>query len=538
MFNSIQYSEKFKQEKNQEGSRSKGYMGQDGHLGSCENKYCGLGRHCVVNGESGQAECVCMERCKLHYKPVCGSDGEFYENHCEVHRAACLKKQKVTIVHNEDCFFKGDKCKPTEYTKVKNMLLDLQSRRYVAQSEDKHVDEKIALKKILVDQMFNYFDSDSNGLVDTNELSQDFGDDGSLYITKVTTTHMGNYTCYADGYDKLFQTHILQVNVPPVIRVYPESQAREPANGSEVHISNVRYEDTGAYTCIAKNEAGVDEDISSLFVEDSARKTRDPRLIIELAQDEIHAGYMILRLNRPSDLSRSSYVFPFRPFAVSVAQYLTDLKKEALIYPGLFTNEGAQKRRMSLSLKTSSLAVTQVQKLADEEPLQPVVRNCFYLTLANLGSGTQRKKLFHSGGLTMQWTPAVTKETFNEMDLRKDTHGVCTAFDHPIPIAVNFFWRRIGRDSQFISLTFYLFLSYRSLKLQGLKPVVGRPRRELLHKSISRSHSLISLNLSTSSLSSATRRTRSSTCSHLTHTVSLPSAGGSNRLRHCLHPET
>ncbi|KFZ54550.1 Follistatin-related protein 5, partial [Antrostomus carolinensis] len=45
------------------------------------------------------------------------------------------------------------------------------------------------------------------------------------------------------------------------------------ANGSEVHISNVRYEDTGAYTCIAKNEAGVDEDISSLFVEDSARKT-------------------------------------------------------------------------------------------------------------------------------------------------------------------------------------------------------------------------------------------------------------------------
>ncbi|MED6291707.1 Follistatin- protein 5, partial [Characodon lateralis] len=98
---------------------------------------------------------------------------------------------------------------------------------------------------------------------------------------------------------------------PPVIRVYPESQAREPgvtaslrchaegipspqlswlkngidiktklskqltlqANGSEVHISNVHFEDTGAYTCIAKNEAGVDEDISSLFVEDSARKT-------------------------------------------------------------------------------------------------------------------------------------------------------------------------------------------------------------------------------------------------------------------------
>ncbi|XP_028933002.1 follistatin-related protein 5 isoform X2 [Ornithorhynchus anatinus] len=397
-----------KQEKSPESSRNKGYLGQDGPLASCENKYCGLGRHCAINRETGQAECVCMEHCKPHYKPVCGSDGEFYENHCEVHRAACLKKQKVTIVHNEDCFFKGDKCKTTEYSKIKSMLLDLQKLKYFTPQNENPFEEQIPLKKTLVDQMFKYFDADNNGLVDINELTQvikqdelgkdlsdctlfdllkyddfnsdkhlaleefyrafqviqltlpedqkvsvtaatvgqsavlscgiqgalrppiiwkrnnivlnnldledinDFGDDGSLYITKVTTTHMGNYTCYADGYDTLYQTHIFQVNVPPVIRVYPESQAREPgvtaslrchaegipdpqlgwlkngiditpklskqltlqANGSEVHISNVRYEDTGAYTCIAKNEAGVDEDISSLFVEDSARKTR------------------------------------------------------------------------------------------------------------------------------------------------------------------------------------------------------------------------------------------------------------------------
>ncbi|KAM8969575.1 follistatin-related protein 5 isoform X2 [Sarcophilus harrisii] len=397
-----------KQEKSQESSRSKGYLNQDGPLVSCENKYCGLGRHCVINKETEQAECACMDHCKPHYKPVCGSDGEFYENHCEVHRAACLKKQKVTIVHNEDCFFKGDKCKATEFSKMKNRFLDLQNQKYVTQENENPSEDEIVRKKLLVDQMFKYFDSDNNGLVDSNELSQvikqdelgkdlsdcslfdllkyddfnsdkhltleefyrafqviqlslpedqklsitaatvgqsavltcaiqgalrppiiwkrnhvvlnnldledinDFGDDGSLYITKVTTTHMGNYTCYADGYDKLYQTHIFQVNVPPVIRVYPESQAREPgvtaslrchadgipkpqlgwlkngiditpklskqltlqANGSEVHISNVRYEDTGAYTCIAKNEAGVDEDISSLFVEDSARKTR------------------------------------------------------------------------------------------------------------------------------------------------------------------------------------------------------------------------------------------------------------------------
>uniref|UniRef100_A0A8C9FDL2 Follistatin like 5 n=1 Tax=Pavo cristatus TaxID=9049 RepID=A0A8C9FDL2_PAVCR len=331
-----------KQEKNQESSRSKGYMGQDGHFNSCENKYCGLGRHCVMNGESGQAECVCMERCKPHYKPVCGSDGEFYENHCEVHRAACLKKQKVTIVHNEGCFFKGDKCKPTEYSKVKNMLLDLQNQRYAAQSKDRNVGEKMALRELLVDQMFHYFDSDSNGLVDTNELSQvikrdelgkDLSDCSLFDLLKYddynSDKHLGLEEFYR-AFQRLSQGRSLQdtprdwlpvghraINSNPLdpSNIYLSNldinQAREPgvtaslrchaegipnpqlgwlkngiditpklskqltlqANGSEVHISNVRYEDTGAYTCIAKNEAGVDEDISSLFVEDSARKT-------------------------------------------------------------------------------------------------------------------------------------------------------------------------------------------------------------------------------------------------------------------------
>ena len=50
--------------------------------------------------------------------------------------------------------------------------------------------------------------------------------------------------------------------------------------------------------------------------------------------------------------------------------------------------------------------------------------------------------------------------------------------------------------------------------------------RESLHQSISRSHSLIVLNLSTSSLSSTTRLSSSSTCSHLTQqqALALPAA--------------
>uniref|UniRef100_A0A8C9S4X6 Follistatin-like 4 n=1 Tax=Scleropages formosus TaxID=113540 RepID=A0A8C9S4X6_SCLFO len=373
--------------------------------GACRRKFCGRGRRCELEKETGRAHCVCQERCHPAFVPVCGSDGWLYENHCEVYRTACLHRRKITVVHNKDCFFKGITCTIADYNKLKSALLDLQFKSLSGEGEgeDKHRTQKRAM----VDSLFKHLDVDNNSWLDKNELTQiflkghlegnlskcstddllryddynndeqltlqeflrafqvaqlnlpeekrvivstvtvglslvlscdiqgsqqppvmwkrnginlnfldledinDFGDDGSLYITKVTTIHMGNYTCHLRGYEDPYQTHVLQVNVPPVILVYPETQAQEPgvaasmhcyadgipnpnivwlkngmdlspklsnqlslmANGSVLHIGSVRYEDTGAYTCIAKNEVGVDEDISSLFVEDSARKT-------------------------------------------------------------------------------------------------------------------------------------------------------------------------------------------------------------------------------------------------------------------------
>ncbi|XP_028573858.2 follistatin-related protein 4 isoform X3 [Podarcis muralis] len=388
-----------------EGTRRKVLYGQDGLHASCEKKYCGRGSKCVVNKETDKPECRCIDDCKPSYMPVCGSDGKFYENHCELHRASCLQRKKIYIIHSKDCFFKGDTCTMADYRQLKGILLDLQSHR---QRQQNHPGDERTQKRFLVEDMFNHLDINGDGHLSSSELAQlmkrddleevfsdctpedllrfddynndgyltlqelytafqvvqltlseeqkvsvttvtvglstvlncaihgplrppiiwkrngvvlnfldledinDFGEDDSLYITKVTTIHMGNYTCHAYGYEELYQTHILQVNVPPVIRVYPETQAQEPgvsaslkchaegipnpkiswlkngigimpklskqlmllANGSELHISSVRYEDTGAYTCIAKNEVGVDEDISSLFIEDSARKTR------------------------------------------------------------------------------------------------------------------------------------------------------------------------------------------------------------------------------------------------------------------------
>ncbi|XP_005053868.1 PREDICTED: follistatin-related protein 4 isoform X1 [Ficedula albicollis] len=386
-------------------TRRKELYGQDSQHPSCEKKHCGRGSTCVVNRDTNQPECRCVQDCKPSYMPICGSDGRFYENHCQLHRASCLQRKKIYIIHSKDCFFKGDSCTMADYSQLKSILLDRQARQQSPPSS--LAKDRAAQKRFLIEELFKRLDLNSDGHLSSSELAQlmkkedleddllgctiedllqfddynndghltlqelytafqvvqlslpedqrvtvttitvglsavltcsirgalrppivwkrngivlnfldledinDFGEDDSLYITKVTTVHMGNYTCHAYGYEELYQTHILQVNVPPVIRVYPETQAQEPgvsaslkchaegipnpritwlkngidivpklskqlallANGSELHISSVRYEDTGAYTCIAKNEVGVDEDISSLFIEDSARKT-------------------------------------------------------------------------------------------------------------------------------------------------------------------------------------------------------------------------------------------------------------------------
>jgi len=65
-----------------------------------------------------------------------------------------------------------------------------------------------------------------------------------------------------------------------------------------------------------------------------------------------------------------------------------------------------------------------------------------------------------------------------------------------------------------------------------------REGREQIHQSISLSHSRMLLNLSTSSFNSATRLSRSFTCSHRTQPLSLLSSGTSARLMHSLQPET
>lgn len=69
----------------------------------CRQYDCPKGRQCFVNTTTGQAECMCRPSCKNHVNPVCGSDGILYDNHCELHRAACLSGHHISIMHDVTC---------------------------------------------------------------------------------------------------------------------------------------------------------------------------------------------------------------------------------------------------------------------------------------------------------------------------------------------------------------------------------------------------------------------------------------------------
>ncbi|KAG8130145.1 hypothetical protein E2320_016737 [Naja naja] len=68
----------------------------------CANVFCGAGRECAVT-EKSEPTCLCIEKCKTHKRPVCGSNGKTYLNHCELHRDACLTGSKIQVDYDGHC---------------------------------------------------------------------------------------------------------------------------------------------------------------------------------------------------------------------------------------------------------------------------------------------------------------------------------------------------------------------------------------------------------------------------------------------------
>ncbi|KAK3607077.1 hypothetical protein CHS0354_039132 [Potamilus streckersoni] len=79
------------------------YMGEcSAEDNLCEALDCGPNRDCTID-RKGQAVCMCPVPCEQIKRPVCGSDGQTYENECELRKYACEHDVEIKIVHSGKC---------------------------------------------------------------------------------------------------------------------------------------------------------------------------------------------------------------------------------------------------------------------------------------------------------------------------------------------------------------------------------------------------------------------------------------------------
>jgi len=82
------------------------------HKHPCRAVHCRPGREC--RSEAGRPQCVCMIHCPQHWSPVCGSDGESYDSHCHLHRAACIQGSHISPLHPGSCRKKKKETHPND----------------------------------------------------------------------------------------------------------------------------------------------------------------------------------------------------------------------------------------------------------------------------------------------------------------------------------------------------------------------------------------------------------------------------------------
>ncbi|XP_008065445.1 tomoregulin-1 isoform X1 [Carlito syrichta] len=68
----------------------------------CDETSCKYGGVCKEDGDV--LKCACQFQCHTNYIPVCGSNGDTYQNECFLRRAACKHQKEITVVARGPCY--------------------------------------------------------------------------------------------------------------------------------------------------------------------------------------------------------------------------------------------------------------------------------------------------------------------------------------------------------------------------------------------------------------------------------------------------
>ncbi|XP_046506506.1 tomoregulin-2-like [Equus quagga] len=78
-----------------------GYDDRENDLFLCDTNTCKFDGECLRIGDT--VTCVCQFKCNNDYVPVCGSNGESYQNECYLRQAACKQQSEILVVSEGSC---------------------------------------------------------------------------------------------------------------------------------------------------------------------------------------------------------------------------------------------------------------------------------------------------------------------------------------------------------------------------------------------------------------------------------------------------